>query len=125
MSRGTKTLFWISVSALASGSAPAFTLYGRNTTGGVVNTITCADAPHTMAAERRAPAKPIQHQSNRLAKPSPRVHDAREWCRSTSVSSFGSLQNRSINDQGKRQANPLTPLNLISDQTLIRIGERK
>ena len=34
------------------------------------------------------------------------------------VDFLGSLQNLRINDLGWRQANPLTPLNLISDQAL-------
>ncbi|MDP3673480.1 MAG: hypothetical protein Q8R44_00040 [Novosphingobium sp.] len=53
-----------------------------------------------------------------LAKPVPRGHDAREWCRSTSSNSGSLLQNPRINDQVRRQANLLTPLNLISDQAL-------
>jgi hypothetical protein len=68
-----------------------------------------------MAAADTAPAAPIPHRSNQLAKPVPRGHDARAWHQSTSLMSLGLLQNPRINDQARRKANPLIPLNLILD----------
>src|SRR3546814_19709750 len=60
----------------------------------------------------------MRDRSMRVAKEELRGQRAPEWCVTTSLISFGSLQNRWINDLGASQANPLTPLNLISDQAL-------
>jgi len=53
----------------------------------------CAVAPHAKAAERTAPAPPIRHWSNRLAKPDRPAHTAHGWCQSTSLNSGSLLQN--------------------------------
>src|SRR5215210_7565199 len=79
---------------------------------------TCAGGPPTTAAEKRAPAPPTRHPSNRLATPVLPAHDARGSYQSTSLNSAGSSQNRRISDGAGRQANSLIPLNLISGQTL-------
>ena len=69
---------------------------------------------------KTASARPTRRSSNYLARPVPCAHEAREWYRSTSLLSFGSLQNRRISDPGRRQDNPLISLNLISAQTVRR-----
>ena len=79
---------------------------------------TCEVARHATQAAAMAPAPPTPHRSNGLAKPARFAHEGREWYRSTSLSSGCLLQNPRINDQAQRQANPLIPLNLISDQAL-------
>lgn len=60
-----------------------------------------------------------------LGKPGLHGHTEPEWCRSTSLISLvrcktagSEAVHSTINDLGLRQANPMVPLNLISDQTL-------
>src|SRR3546814_6686852 len=73
-------------------------------------------------SERTAPAPPIRHRSNRLAKSDLHGHRAPEWCRSTSLISFGSFKNRGSTALGPGQPNPLQQPNLFSNKPL---GPRK
>lgn len=78
-----------------------------------------------MAAGKTVPAAPTRGRSNHFAKPGPRGHDAHDWYRSTSSILRKVCRKTSrINDQARRQANLLIPLNLISDQALRDIVDK-